>query len=98
MEELSYSVRVFKKELISVRTKLNTNAHQNPETVNPGTNLSTIRITTALITSRKIPRESTVIGRVRKTRIGLINALRTPRTTATIRAVRKSSIFTPGRI
>jgi hypothetical protein len=43
----------------------------------------------ALITKQNNPKVSTVIGRVKITKIGLIKTLRSPRTTATIKAVVK---------
>jgi hypothetical protein len=50
---------------------LNKNATQNPSTLNPACNiLDAIRIMAALITRRKNPRETTVIGKVRNTNMG----------------------------
>jgi hypothetical protein len=43
----------------------------------------------ALITNKNNPKVSTVIGRVKITKIGLKKTLRSPRTTATIKAVVK---------
>jgi hypothetical protein len=50
---------------------LNKNATQNPSTLNPACSiLDAIRIIAALITRRKNPRETTVIGNVRNTNMG----------------------------
>ena len=57
--------------LIKLRIKAKARAHQNPSTVNPGVNSATSKTTTALITNRKSPKVSRLIGRVRRTRIGL---------------------------
>jgi len=72
------------------KTKLNINAAKNPSTANPKTNLSTKRIINALITRENNPRVRRVIGKVNKTKTGLIKVLINPKTTATIRAVYKS--------
>ncbi len=54
------------------------NAVQNPDTLNPGTADETISIISALITSRKKPKVTTVSGMVRKMMIGRMNALARP--------------------
>lgn len=68
---------------------LNIRAHQNPSTVNPGTRLAARRITTAFITNANNPKVKIVIGRVRIRRMGFMNALMIPKTTATTKAVTK---------
>jgi hypothetical protein len=51
---------------------LNKKATQNPSTLNPACKiLDAIKIIAALITNRKNPSETTVIGNVRNTKIGL---------------------------
>ena len=51
---------------------LNKKATQKPSTLNPACKiLEAIKIIEALITKRKNPRETTVIGKVRNTKIGL---------------------------
>jgi hypothetical protein len=58
-------------ELVMDISMLNKNATQNPSTLNPACNiLDAIRIMAALITRRKNPRETTVIGKVRNTNMG----------------------------
>jgi len=51
-----------------------------------------------LITNVNRPSERIFIGNVRKNKIGLITTLIIPKTTATITAVSKLLICTPGRI
>jgi hypothetical protein len=50
----------------------------------------------AFMISRNRPRVSIVTGRVNNTSIGLIKILRRPKTAATISAVIKLSMVTPG--
>jgi len=51
---------------------LNKKATQKPSTLNPACKiLEAIKIIEAFITNRKNPRETTVIGKVRNTKIGL---------------------------
>ena len=51
---------------------LNKKATQKPSTLNPACKiLEAIKIIEALITKRKNPSETTVIGKVRNTKIGL---------------------------
>jgi hypothetical protein len=58
-------------ELVMDISMLNKNATQNPSTLNPACRiLDAIRIIAALITRRKNPRETTVIGNVRNTNMG----------------------------
>jgi hypothetical protein len=54
-----------------LRISANAKAHQNPSTENPGVNSAASKTTTALITNRKRPKVSRLIGRVKRTRIGL---------------------------
>jgi hypothetical protein len=50
---------------------LNKKATQNPSTLNPACKiLDAIKIIEALITNRKNPSETTVIGKVKNTKIG----------------------------
>jgi hypothetical protein len=60
----------------------NQKAVQKPETVNPGTILEARITNSAFITSEKIPRVSTVKGKVIIFINGLINIFITPKTTA----------------
>lgn len=68
---------------------LNMRAHQNPSTLKPGTKFAARRITTALITNVNNPKVKIVIGSVRIRRMGFMNALITPKTTAATRAAVK---------
>lgn len=88
---------VLRKELISERTRENASAHQNPSTKNPGTMADATKTSTAFITKVNIPKVIIFIGSVRITRIGLINVLNTPITTAITTAVKKFLMSTPGR-
>lgn len=58
------------------------NAVQNPEILNPGTSADTRSIISALITSKKIPKVTSVSGIVRMTIIGLMTALARPNNNA----------------
>lgn len=78
------------------KTILNMRAHQNPSTLNPGTKLAAIRITAALITNVNNPKVRIVIGRVRIIRMGFMNALIIPKTTAATSAATKPVTCTPG--
>jgi len=80
------------------RTKLKRSACQNPDTANPGTKFETARTKKAFIMKVKSPNVRMVKGKVKSTRIGLINILIAPRTTATINAVNNPSTITPGSI
>jgi len=53
---------------------------------------------TALITRRNKPKEITVIGNVKRTRIGLTSEFKIPKIKATINAVQIFSTCTPGKI
>lgn len=62
----------------------------------PGTNkLAKYRIR-IFITNANNPKVRIVIGKVKSRRIGFTNVLRSPKTNATIRAVRIESTTTPG--
>lgn len=65
------------------------NAHKNPSTTNPGTNLLTRSINTAFMTKVKSPKVKILIGRVRIRRTGFKNALIIPKTKATTKAAVK---------
>lgn len=82
----------------SETTILNPNAHQKLSTVNPGTKFVVNKTSKALITSVKSPSVSTLIGNVKRSKTGLMNALITPSTIETINAVTRESKCTPGRI
>jgi len=69
-------------------------AVQNEFTLNPPTILEHIKIITALITNKNKPNVRIVAGNVNMTKIGLINILSNPKTTATIIAVLKSATST----
>ncbi len=77
---------------------LKINAHQKPSTLIPSNNLSANKIISALITKRKRPRVTTVIGNVRKTNIGFIMAFKQANTNAKIIAVVILEICTPDKI
>lgn len=93
-----YYAKEWRKELTIDKTKLKRRAEKNPSTLNPGTILLTKSINTAFITKVKSPKVRIFRGRVKSSKIGLINMLIAPRTTATMRAVINPSTLTPGRI
>ena len=63
---------------------LNIMAVQNPSTPNPLTSLSTNKIITVFITSKKNPSVTMVIGNVKMTKIGFKKANKKPKINATI--------------
>ena len=69
-------------------TMLNNNAHQKPSTLNPGTIAETSKMMAALMTKVNNPSVRILMGKVRINRMGLMTALISPRTSATISAVR----------
>jgi len=73
-------------------------AHPKLSTRNPGTRELVARTNSPLRRKVKRPRVIRLIGRVRMIRIGLIIALIIPKTTPTTIAVKKLSIWIPGRI
>jgi len=78
---------------------LNKNATQNPSTLKPACNiLDAIRIIAALMTKRKNPRETTVIGNVRNTRMGFRYIFKSIMTNDTSIAYPIESTETPGII
>ena len=78
------------------RSKEPKNALKNPSTSNPGEiNPANIK-SRALITSVKSPRVRIFIGRVTRTRIGLMKTLMSAITTATRRALQNVSTEIPG--
>ena len=79
-------------------TRLKARAHKNPSTTSPLIRKSARRIISAFTTKAKSPNVSTVIGRVRIERRGLITRLSAPKTIATIIAVIGLSSCTPGNI
>lgn len=76
---------------------LNNNAVQKLLTLNPLTNLSANKIILALITSKKSPKVTMVIGKVNIMKTGLTMAFKRPRTAATRIAVVKLATLTPGK-
>lgn len=79
-------------------TKLNNIAHQKFWTVNPGTNELVNNIIKPLTIKVNKPRVRIFKGRVKIIRIGLIIVLMIPKMTATVMAVRKLLMKTPGKI
>jgi hypothetical protein len=72
-------------------------AHQKFTITNPSTIWDVSRSMSALMTSKKSPNVSMVIGKVRNMSIGLTKALIIANTAATITAIRKSATFIPGK-
>jgi hypothetical protein len=93
-----YFARELRKELITDRTRLNRSAHQNPSTLNPGMIAEASKTSNAFITNVKSQKVKMLMGRVKMISTGLTNVFRAPRITATMTAVKKFSIRTPGRI
>lgn len=85
-------------ELTIDKAILKITAVKNPLTANPVTRESTNIIINAFTTTLKSPKVKSVIGSVRRVRIGFTTVLIMPRTAATIRAVFKSVTETPGKI
>lgn len=81
--------------LIRLRIRANAKAHQNPSTENPGVNSAASKTTTALMTNRKSPKVSRLIGRVKSTKIGLTVKLIRMMTTTKIIPERMLLIWTP---
>ena len=77
---------------------LNRSAHQNPSTLNPGTNLLPSRMINAFITNKKRPSVRIVMGSVSKISIGFSNVFRMANTKASIIAVQGVSICIPFKI
>lgn len=78
------------------KTILNIKAVIKPSTSKPPTIFVQSNTIKALITKRNKPKVSTVTGSVKNTMIGLIKMFNNPSTTATISAVVKPAIRTPG--
>lgn len=70
-------------------TKLNSNAHKNPLTVNPGTIALVRRISRASITNVNNPSVRIVIGKERIIRTGFSTALIMPNTSEATSAATK---------
>lgn len=66
------------------RMMLKISAVTKPSTLKPVTKCEQSKIIAALITKRKSPSDITVIGKVKKTRIGFTIAFSKPKTIATI--------------
>lgn len=69
----------------------------NPRTSKPGTIKAVALIKKALITKVKSPKVRILIGKVKITITGLMKALMIPKTSATIKAVKKELTLKPGR-
>ena len=78
-----------RKEETIDKTREKASAQRKPSTLNPGTSDETIKIKTAFITKVKSPNVKSVKGRERRIRTGLTKVFKTPRTIATIIAVKK---------
>ena len=76
---------------------LKSKAVQNPLTPNPSINLSARIMMQALITKRKSPKVTMVIGMVRTIKIGFKIALSNAKTIATIIAAANPLTATPGK-
>ncbi len=70
-------------------------AGNNPAIAKPGNVQATNPIMAPLITTKKIPKEITVMGKVRKTKIGLITALTKPKIKEANTKVIQLSIYIP---
>jgi hypothetical protein len=86
------------KALMIANTMAKTSAQSQPSTLNPGTIHEVNMTQKAMMTKLNKPNVRIVIGKVRISKRGLMKALMIPRTTATISAVPKPAIWTPGRI
>ena len=78
------------------KTMLNIKAVIKPSTSKPSTIFVQSNTINALMTKRNKPKVSTVTGKVKNTIIGYIKMFNNPSTTATINAVVKPTIRTPG--
>ncbi len=77
-------------------TILTRSAVINPFTLKPGTNHAASKTINALMTKIKSPNVRTVIGKVRKTKIGFTTEFRIPKTIATMIIVEIFETTTPG--
>ena len=77
------------------RIRLKSNAQKNPSTLIPSMNLSAMMMISALITKRKSPSVSIVIGNVSMINNGFTIIFNTANTNAKIIAVLKSMIWIP---
>ena len=91
-------LKVCRKKLIIVKTKLKIRAQINPSTLNPGTIFAANKIRSAFKTKVKSPRVIRLMSKVRIRSNGFRNALMTPRTIAATTAVVKLLTSTPGKI
>ena len=87
------------REVTTDNIKLNNSAHQKPSTLKSVTISAANKIINALITSKKNPKVTTVMGMVSSIMMGLTTAFKNASTEATISAVIKllSTISTPGK-
>jgi hypothetical protein len=81
--------------LITLKISAKAKAHQNPSTENPGVSSAASKTTTALITKRKRPKVSRLMGRVKSTKIGLTVKLIRMMITTKIIPERTLLIWTP---
>ena len=77
---------------------LKSSAHQKPSTINPGTMFAARRINKALIINVNRPKDNRFIGKVKIIINGFKKVFIIPSTRATISAVTKSFICTPGNM
>jgi hypothetical protein len=88
---------VSNNEVVIDNTTLNNIATQKPSTLNPEPNKSdAAKIIAAFMTNRKKPNVTTVIGNVKKTKIGLTNILSRINRMETKIAIDISVTSTPG--
>jgi hypothetical protein len=88
---------VSNNEVVIARIILNNIATQNPSTLNPApNNFEVSKIIPALITNKNKPSVTTVIGKVRKIRIGLTNTFKMIRIADTSIAIDILVTSTPG--
>ncbi len=81
-----FESRPLKIELINVKIILKKKAVQKPSTLKPGTILSANKTIQALMTNKNNPSVRTVMGIVRRTKMGLKIAFKMDSTAATQRA------------
>lgn len=77
-----------KKEPTRAKTRLKMKAVRKESTRKPGTRLEAKSTRRVLMTRINKPKVTMVMGRVRKTRMGLTMAFKMPKTTATTKAVK----------
>ena len=90
--------KFWRNDEISEITILKIIAHQIFATENPGTIADVPKTNKPFMTRINNPRVTTVMGSVRRTRIGFIKAFVIPSMSPTINAVVIEFILTPGRM